>query len=447
MMVGVEVLTASDAEDRQRSLAGGLVAAGLGPGDRVALVGTPGAAMLCAVLAATRRGIIPVLTHGALLPAERAELLADAQCAAVLDNAGVDLLAGSPPAELAPVPLARPMHYTSGTTGVPKGVSSGVLSEAEGAALIAEEISQWGFGPGDRHLVCSPMYHSVSVRFAGATLAAGGTVILPGAFDAHRVVDAIAATNPNTTFMVPAHLHRLAGIGGLGHLEGFRLVVHAGAPCPEGLKHELIAAAGAGAVWEFYGSTEGQCTVCPAGDWLERPGTVGQARANRTVSVDDDGTVWCEVPRWARFQYWRRPAATAAAWRQATRDPAAFGAFTVGDLGRIDDDGYLYLDGRRHDLIITGGVNVYPAEVERTLLTAPGVVDVAVFARSDERWGQRVCAGVVGDVDLGRLDAFARANLAPHKRPKEYHCSDGLPYTATGKLRRDSVASTLGLDA
>lgn len=446
-MTGVpEILTAADAAERQRRIAGGLAAAGVGAGDRVALVTTSGADMICAILGALRTGVVPVLTHSGLLDAERNALLATAEVAMVVDDTGLAGLLASPPAELAPWPLARPMHFTSGTTGVPKGVWSGVLDERDAAALLAEEADLWGFGPDDRHLVCSPFHHSVSIRFAGATLLAGGTVILPGPFDAAVVADAIATTGPTTTFMVPAHLQRLFALPDLPDLSGFRLLAHAGAPCPVPLKHRAIDAFGVEAVWEFYGSTEGQFTACSSPQWLERPGTVGRARSGRAITADADGTLWCDVPRWARFTYWRDPHRTAQAWRVHTADPAAFGSFTVGDLGRVDADGYVWLDGRRHDLVITGGVNVYPAEVEQALVQAPGVVDVAVFGRDDQQWGQRVCAAVVGDVDVADLDRWARSHLAGHKRPKEYHRVDTLPYTTTGKLQRSLVPAALGLD-
>lgn len=441
--MGLEVLTAADAEVRQRHLAGGLLARGVRTGDRVALVGTSGAQMLCAVLGALRIGVVPVLTHAGLLPAERAELLDDAQPSLVLDDGALASLATAPAADLAPWPLARPMHYTSGTTGRAKGVWSGVLDESEAAALLDEERSLWGFDPADVHLVNSPLYHSVSVRWAGATLLSGGTVLLQGPFDAAGTAAAIAEHRPTTTFLVPAHLQRLFALGELPPLDGFRLVAHAGSACPEMLKRSAIEAFGVDRLWEFYGSTEGQFSAASAQEWLQRPGTVGRARPGRTLSVDPDGTVWCEVPRWARFEYWRSPERTAAAWRPASADPNAFGAFTVGDLGRLDDDGYLYLDGRRDDLVITGGVNVYPAEVERVLSQAPGVDEIAVFGVDDEQWGQRVCAAVVGNADPATLDAFAREHLAGHKRPKDYVCVSELPYTATGKLRRTVLADEL----
>ena len=129
----------------------------------------------------------------------------------------------------------------------------------------------WGFSDTDRHLVCSPQYHSVSIRFSAATLAAGGSVIFPGPFDAGLVARAIAEHRPNTTFMVPSHLQRLFALGpSLPPLDGFRLVAHAGAACPEPLKREAIDRFGANTLWEFYGSTEGQFTACSATEWMDR---------------------------------------------------------------------------------------------------------------------------------------------------------------------------------
>ncbi len=449
----MEVLTAEASGRDQRAVAGALLARGLQAGDRVALLTTSGGPMLSAILGALRVGIVPVLLNSGLLDHERAALLADADPQLVVDDAVLADLRTGPPTELAPWPLARPMHYTSGTTGSPKGVWSGVLDEREAAELLGEERDLWGFASDDVHLVCSPFHHSVAIRFGGGTLLAGGTVVILGHFDAAAAATAIAEHRPTTTFMVPAHLQRLfahadtAG-GRLPDPSCLRLVVHAGAPCPDPLKERAMATFGVERVWEFYGSTEGQFTACAASEWLEHRGTVGRARPHRHLSVDDDGTIWCEVPRYARFEYWRDPDKTAAAWRPARSGrPDRHGAFTVRDLGRLDGDGYLYLDGRRDDLIITGGVNVYPAEVERALAAAPGVRDVAVFGVDDERWGQRVCAAVVpdGPVVPDEVLAWARTRLAGYKRPKEVFVVDALPHTATGKLQRSQVADGLGL--
>src|SRR4051794_11548740 len=329
------------------------------------------------------------------------------------------------------------MHVTSGTTGTPKGVWSGVLGPADAIALVEEERAMWGFREDDVNLVLSPLYHSAPLRFASGTALAGGRVVVPGPFDAALATAAIERDRPTTMFCVPAHLQRLFAhwdTHGRPDLSSFRLVAHAGAPCPPALKRRLIEAFPDGSTWEFYGSTEGQFTACRSEEWLERPGTVGRARPGRRLSVDPEGTIWCAVPAYARFEYFGDPEKTASAWRGDE--------FTVHDVGRLDEAGYLYLDGRRHDLVITGGVNVYPLEVENALREHPGVADIAVYGVPDDRWGQRVCAAVVGTATAADLDAFARERLAPPKRPKEYRHLDELPRTLTGKVRRDQLAGT-----
>jgi long-chain acyl-CoA synthetase len=436
----VTTLEAEEAEEAQRRVAGALEAAGLGPGDRVAFCLPSSAGLLVCVLGALRRGIVPVMLNATLLPGEREALVVDAKPAlTVVDEAGLDRLLAGEAAELAPYPLARPMHYTSGTTGRAKGVWSGVLDEDEARRLFEDEADQWGFDRSDIHLVCSPMYHSVSIRFAAGTLLRGGRLVILSRFDAAAAAEAVERFRPTTTFVAPTALQRLLeNEEAPGRWESFRLIVHAGSPCPPAVKRAALERARPGVVWEFYGSTEGQFTACGPDEWMERPGTVGQARRGRTLRVADDGTVWCRCPSFARFRYWRDDAATADAWRGDE--------FTVGDLGRLDADGYLFLDGRRDDLVISGGVNVYPAEVEAVLAEAPGVVEVAVFALADERWGERVCAAVVGPVAEAALRQHISTRLAPYKRPKSYFRVDELPRTATGKLRRKALPGVLGLD-
>jgi acyl-CoA synthetase (AMP-forming)/AMP-acid ligase II len=391
------------------------------------------------VLGALRTGIVPVVLDPGLPPAERAALAEDADPAFDVAADPARLLTGIGEAELADVPLARPMHYTSGTTGRRKGVWSGVLTEADARELAAEEIALWGFGPGDRHLVLSPLHHSAPLRFAIHTLLAGGEVLLPGPFDVARAAEVISTMRPTTTFCVPTHLQRLLAHGRSHPIDwsSFRRLVHAGAPCPGPLKRAVLDALPEGSVWEFYGSTEAQFTVCSPGDWLAHPGSVGRARPGRRLETDERGQLWCAVPPWARFEYWRAPEKTAAAWRGDL--------VTVGDLGRVDDDGVVWLDGRREDLVISGGVNVYPAEVEAVLDAHPGVVESAVFGLPDDEWGQRVIAAYVGPADPVELAAWSRERLGAAKRPKELHRLDDLPRTSTGKVRRLDLPGVLGL--
>ena len=436
-------ITAAEAERDQARAAGGLAAAGLRAGDRVAFLLTASPRFLAAILGALRTGVVPVLLNPALLPGERVALLDDADPSLVVDSdAALAELLDAVPAPLADVPLARPMHYTSGTSGRPKGVWSGVASEDAAAVMFRDEADLWGYTASDVHLVCSPLHHSAPVRFAASALLRGGEVVLLPKFDAHAARRALRDEGITTAFMVPAHLQRLFadtdddGDGGVA-APRLRLLAHAGAACPEPLKRRALAAFPAGSVWEFYGATEGQFTVCSPEEWEARPGTVGRARPDRRLTTDDEGQVWCHVPPYARFEYWRDPERTAAAWRGD--------AFTVGDLGRLDDDGYLFLDGRRDDLVISGGVNVYPAEVEAALAHMPGIVEVAVFGAPDERWGQRVCAAIVGDVAPADVVAYARERLAAYKCPKDVYRVDALPMTSTGKVRRSAIAATLGL--
>ncbi|MCW2786304.1 MAG: AMP-dependent synthetase and ligase, partial [Marmoricola sp.] len=396
-------------------------------------------AYLDAVLGLLVRGVVPIPLDPRLTEHERGGILADlAPTITITDPRDlVHVPSGWVAGDL---PLSRPMHVTSGTTGAPKGVFSGILEAEAAAALLAEERDLWGFTSEDVNLVLSPLYHSAPLRFASGTLLAGGRVVIPGPFDPAVVTAAIEAERPTTMFCVPAHLQRLfaywdSGVeagGAWPDLSSFRLVAHAGAPCPDHLKRRLIAVFPPGSTWEFYGSTEGQFTACRSEEWLERPGTVGRARPGRTLEVDDDGLIWCTVPEHARFSYFGAPEKTAAAWREGPRGAA----FTVGDLGRLDADGYLYLDGRREDLVITGGVNVYPAEVENALAEQPGLTDVAVYGVPDETWGQRVCAAYVGTATAAELDAWARERLAPPKRPKQYVALDAIPRTLTGKILR-----------
>ena len=424
----------------------------LRPGDRVALVAPGSVAYVRLALELTRRAVAPVPLDPRLTPRERERILADVDPALVVhDEQGVRALLeavddGTASREMPGAhPRVRPMHMTSGTTGTPKGVWSGVLADEPAAALAEEEQELWGFSASDVHLVLSPLYHSAPLRFASATLLAGGRAVVPGPFDPAAVTAAIVEHRPTTMFCVPAHLQRLFSHWeehGVPDLTSFRLVAHAGAACPPPVKQRLIELFPPGSTWEFYGSTEGQFTACRSEEWLERPGTVGRARPGRTLHVDEDATIWCTVPEHARFTYWRAPEKTARAWRETAAGPA----FTVGDLGRLDEDGYLFLEGRREDLVITGGVNVYPVEVEHVLAEHPGVRDVAVFGVDDERWGQRVCAAVVGDAAEEELRALAVEQLSPPKRPKDYHRLDELPHTPTGKVKRLDLPGLLGLD-
>jgi acyl-CoA synthetase (AMP-forming)/AMP-acid ligase II len=365
--------------------------------------------------------------------------VADAQAAVVVSDDDWPDDTDAAPVELADVPLGRPMHYTSGTTGLAKGVWAGVLDTDDAGALRADEAELWAPTPDDTYLVCSPLYHSAPLRIATSALLAGARVLVFEQFDADAVARAFVDEPITGAFLVPTHLRRLLALDGF-RAPHARRIIHAGEPCPPELKRRAIDVFGVDNLIEFYGSTEGQFTMCTSAEWLSHEGSVGRARTGRTLAIDDPdatgiGTIWVTAPRFARFEYWNDAAKTATAWRGD--------AFSVGDLGRLDDEGYLYIEGRREDLIISGGVNVYPAEVERILLEHPDVTDAAVFGVADDDFGQRVCAAITGPADPADVKAFARQRLPGSHAPKTVIAVDTLPRTQTGKVRRTELASAL----
>jgi len=457
----VEVLTAVDAEVRARQAAAALRRRGIVSGDRVAIV-VPGSGshgderarreaarlqrdVLSFAYGALRVGVVPVMVNPALTSAERDVLIADAAPSLVLDRAAdlAELLAGADgEMDLADYPLARPMHFTSGTTGRSKGVWTGILDDTDARSMWLDEIEPWSLCSDDVMLTHGPLAHSAPLRFGIATLLAGGSVLLPGWFDARVTAQALVDFRPTVAFAVPSHLQRLFALPGDVPASPYRLLIHAGAACPVPLKRRIHAWAGVERTVEFYGATEGQFSLCRGVEWEERPGTVGRARPGRRLRTQDS-VIWCTPPAWSSFAYWGDPAKTEAAWRIGADGQREF---TVGDLGRLDDDGYLFIDGRRDDLVITGGVNVYPDDVESVLLACPGVDQVAVFGVDDEQWGQRVCVAIVGDVTESDVRAWASERLAGYKRPKDYYRLDDLPRTDSGKVRRLAVPGVLGLD-
>lgn len=437
------------------------------PGDRLVTLLENSPASLAVSVATQLAGVVQVPLPPDLPAREVAEVTADAEPAAALVSPTVpaaarpdgvplhimgelaDELAVEPAAAW---PLTRPMFYTSGTTGRRKGVWVGVNDAAWGRAVVLDEHRAFDERHGDRHLAVSPLHHSGPARFATVTALLGGRVAVLPRFDAALWRAMLRQVRPTSLFCVPTHLHRLLALPGLSadDLASLRLLAHAGAPCPVPLKRRVLELAPDGSVWEFYGSTEGQFTVGPPQVWRALPGTVGTARPGRQLEVRDDagrvlpagevGTVWVHAPTHARWEYWRDPERTARAWDGD--------AFTVGDLGVLDTEGRLTLRGRPGDLVISGGVNVSPAQVERRLLEHPDVAEAVVFGVPDPEWGERVVAAVIPRSgyapDEQALRDHARAGLQPAQVPKRIVVVDELPRTATGKVRRAGLATHLG---
>jgi acyl-CoA synthetase (AMP-forming)/AMP-acid ligase II len=448
---------------RQRSLAGALHAAGVRRGDRIAVFSANRLEALEVTIGTLRAGIIPVPINSLLTPPEVAYVLEDSGARVLFTDRVVEPTSSlaavitfgdayeryiheAKPASIADVTLSRPMHYTSGTTGAPKGVW--VEPFDEGRALVLSESfrSLWDITADDVHLVCSPLAHSAPHRFALRTLEAGGRVVLQTKFDEAETLAAIELFGVTTTFMVPTHLERIFRLGRTAlarhDVSSVRLLAHAGAPIRRATKEDALGFFPEGSVWEFYGSTEGQATRISTEEWRAKPGSVGRALPGGEVVIANDagdelpagevGWVWVIDPSGERFEYWGDAAKTRSAWSDD--------AFCVGDLGSLDADGYLFLAGRGDDTIITGGVNVYPMEVENVLTTHPSVAEALVYGTPHDEWGQEVRALVVPPfnqpLDAEMLRTWARERLAGFKCPRLIEIVDELPRTPTGKIRR-----------
>ncbi|HEX2295782.1 MAG TPA: AMP-binding protein [Actinomycetota bacterium] len=456
-------LTFAELDERQQRLAGLLHAAGVRPRDRIAVWSSNRVESLEVTTGALRAGIVPVPINALLTPPEATYLLEDSGARWLFTDRPVEpppslervvsfgdayerCLHEAGPHPIADYALGRPMHYTSGTTGAPKGVWVEPAPEAAAAEISRDFAGQWGLTPDEVHLVCSPLAHSAPHRFSLRTLEAGGTVVMQSRFEARETLAAVELFGVTSTFVVPTHLERIFSLEPKvlkrHYSTSMRMLIHAGAPIRPETKRRAIEFFPEGSVWEFYGSTEGGATRISPEEWLRKPGSVGTPREGAAILIRDErrepvpagevGIVWVRDPHAERFSYWGDEKKTRGAWDGD--------AFTVGDLGRLDEDGYLFLEGRRHDTIISGGVNVYPQEVEAVLGEHPSVLECAVYGREHPEWGQEVCALVVpapGEAfDVEEVRTWARERLAGFKVPRHFAVAAELPRTATGKVLR-----------
>ena len=342
------------------------------------------------------------------------------------------------------------IFYTSGTTGRPKGVVHGGLTPDTMALAQQGLVALWGFRADDVHILAGPAYHAGPGGYAFTTLFSGGTVAILPSWDARDALALIERRRVTTTFMTPAHFIRILEVPederAAFDLSRWRLIIHGGAPCPVPVKRRIIDALPDTEVWELYGASEGGATRVSPTEWLERPGTVGKPWPGVEVIIDrdvdaetDEGVIYIRPAGGATFHYHRDDAKTSAAWRE--------GAFTVGDVGRLDDDGYLYITDRVSDMVLRDGVNVYPREIEEVLHLHPAVVDCAVFGVPDERRGE-VLAAVVearAPVTKDELAQHVRDRLADFKVPARFTFVDEVPRDPNGKvLKRLLRASAVG---
>ncbi|WP_280381700.1 acyl-CoA synthetase [Nocardia wallacei] len=347
-----------------------------------------------------------------------------------------------------------PMLYTSGTTGRPKGVRR-PLTGADPDVVGPQATGFFGlFGirPFDDHVhICgSPLYHTAVLNFASISIQLGHKVVLMDKWDAEDMLRLIERHRVTHSHMVPTQFHRLLAlpeeVRAKYDVSSLRCMIHGAAPCPHETKRRMLEWWGP-VVTEYYAATEGGGTSISGAEWLEKPGSVGKAWPYAVVKVlDDDGN---EVPPGEIGTVYMRMGGSNFEYHKdkAKTEGARVGdLFTVGDIGHMDSDGYLFLHDRRSDLILSGGVNIYPAEIEGELITHPKVDDVAVFGLPHEDWGQEVKAvvqpaeGIVADDELTReLMAYAAARLAKYKLPRSIDYMDELPRDPNGKLYKRKI--------
>jgi long-chain acyl-CoA synthetase len=338
------------------------------------------------------------------------------------------------------------MFYTSGTTGRPKGVRRNAVAPGDRQAFRELRKRWFGHRPGMRTAMIGPMYHSVQTSYATAAVGAGGSVFLLPKFDPEAVLRLIDEERLTHLHLVPIMMRRLlqlpAAVCDRYDLSSLEIVVHGAAPCPPEVKRRMIEWWGP-IIHEYYGTTEaGMISRADSEEWLARPGTVGRPWPGRIVRIygergevlpaHREGEIFVSLGILPDFTYHNAADKRAAIERD--------GLVTNGDVGYLDDDGYLYLSDRKNDVMITGGVNVCPVEIEDVLARHPRVVDCAVFGVPDDEFGEVPAAVVeLAEGDGGsdqELKAFVRARLADFKVPRWIEVRDRLPRDDSGKISK-----------
>lgn len=482
-------LTYRQLSDRSAQLANAFHAMGLRPGDHMAVFIESGCEFVELYWAAIRGGLYLTAVNNHLTASEAAYIVdnCDAEVLVVSDTTierAQELVADTPsvrhritigsPAEghrsyedvLAehstqvdrPQLMGRTMFYSSGSTGRPKGVRRDLSGRAlaEGGDTARELHAILGLGPGDVYLSPAPLYHAAAATYADATTANGATLVVMGRFDPEGFLKVVQDERVTLVQMVPTMMIRIMkldpAIRAACDVSSLRAVVHGAGPCPTDVKRAFIEWLGP-IVHEYYGGTEdlGHTSI-NSQEWLKRPGSVGRAAgAARLRIVGDDGNempvgqtglVYFDSPDGAaEFGYHKTDEGASSA-----RHPEHPTWTTLGDIGHIDADGYLYLSDRRGHMIVRGGVNVYPREVEDGLVAHEAVADVAVFGVAHPDLGEEVIAvveaapGFDPSPALGEeLIAFARSVMAHYKAPTRVEFVKSLPRSPTGKLIKGDV--------
>lgn len=463
----------ADLHRRSNQLAHALRTKGLAAGDAVALLCSNRVEFIEVFLASMRCGLrlTPINTH--LTPSEVAYIVGDCQARVLVVEAqlnapglcGADVhrlvvgceghqgyeavLARESSGELEHPSAGTLMLYTSGTTGRPKGVfrREPEVIEPQFAGTFAD------YQPGDMALCCGPAYHSAPLLFdIRWPLASGVPIVLLDKWDSAKVLSLIEQHGVTHAHMVPTMFQRLLALSpeqrSAYQLDSLRFLVHGAAPCAVATKQAMIDWLGP-VLTEYYAATEGGNGIhVDSLQWLQKPGTVGRVDPALGHRIVDDaghdvppgavGRIYFQAPATGRFEYFGDPVKTAAAY-EGDR-------FTMGDMGYVDEDGFLFLTGRAAECIISGGVNIYPREVDEVLMSHPAVQEACTVGAPDDEWGEKVVTVVVpaaghspGPALADALQAHAAAHLARFKCPREIHFDTELPQTGTGKLQRNQV--------
>jgi fatty-acyl-CoA synthase len=333
--------------------------------------------------------------------------------------------------------------YTSGTTGKPKGAAR--RWKQTGLESVADMIVQCGMRADDRHLVVCPLYHSAAPAFVAIMMALGATIVLMNHFEPERCLELIARERITSSLMVPTMLVRMtalpAEVRARHDTSSLRWIMSGAAPLATETARAVEAQLGP-VLWNFYGSTEtGLVTLAGPGEHTARPGTIGRAmRGNEIRLLDDAGHA---VAVGQIGELYARNATLISGYHgndTATSEASRDGFFSVGDLGRVDADGFYYLESRKHDMVISGGVNIYPREIEDHLHTHPGILEAAVVGIPDAEWGESLRAFVVlrdgHRVSDAEVMDYCRGALADYKRPKKVVFVRELPRNPTGKVMK-----------
>ncbi|HSO95608.1 MAG TPA: AMP-binding protein [Acidimicrobiia bacterium] len=468
LVCGTVTRTFADFDDRTTRLAAALAERGVQAGDRVAIMVPNSIEFFETWAAATKLHAPVVLVNYHLKADELAYILDDSEARVLVAHRRLApryerALAGVATCDVIVVPdeyetaiqdhrdasprsieaLDAPIFYTSGTTGRPKGVVHGRPDPDRARQNMAGQLALWGWTEDDTYILTGPAYHAGPGGWAMAALYVGATSIILDSFDAAAWLALVDAHHVTRTFMVPAHFIRILEVPEAERrardVSSLELIVHAGAPCPVPVKRRIIEALGPCEIAEVYGMSEGGATRISMTEWLERPGSVGlpwpgtevrilDAEDGHPLGVGETGVIYVRPPGGARFHYHDDDAKTAGAWRDD--------AFTVGDVGHLDADGYLYLTDRAVDMVIRGGVNVYPSEIEEVLYTHPAVVDCAVFGVPDDELGEQLMAVVEtrSPATAEELRGFCRDHLADFKVPAHVELVEELPRQPNGKV-------------